>query len=1351
MNRISTLLLLAALLFISSRSSAQCPLSITAQPGDSSICSGNDAAFGLVVSNADTMQWQVSTNGGTVWNDITNTGVYSGATTDTLVITAATAGMNNYLYRCITTNLANTCSLISDTVELMVDPLPVISVQPADISACNLGNATFSVTATNVAAYQWQRSTDGGSTWNNLNNATNNSYTTTGINASMQGYKYRCILTTDCNVDDTTDEATLTVNPPATVTTHPADKSICPNGNTTFTAAGTGFGTVYYKWDISTDGGTTWNLISNGGVYSGATTSTLSITGATTSMHNYMYRSTITGTCYPPAYTNGATLTILVPPAVTASPIDTTVCANTDAYFTCSGSGSSLTYQWQVSTDGGSTFTDISNGGVYAGATTDSLSLVSLPASMHNNKYRCKISSSCAPTVTTAAAVLTIGAAPVVTTHPSSITVCTGTSNSMSIAATGFYVSYQWEVSTDMGATWNDVTNGGVYAGATTNTLQFTNPTVAMDGYMYQCVVTNLCNISATSNAATLTIQAAPVISTQPADETICLGDNVSFSVAAAGAYTITYQWQSSTDGINWINLGNAGVYSGTTTSTLTLTAPFIGVHTMYRCVLNTGCMPAVTTNIATLTINTSPNITIDPTSLVKCLGENAAFAISATGTNLSFQWEESTDGGSIWSNVANGGAYSGATTSTLLVSNTTAAMDGYKYRCVATGTCPSPETSGVATLTVNTPVALTSNTPTALTFCAGADTNLAITATGSGISYQWYRNLNGTWTALTNSGMYSGVNTAQLDITDIVASPSTEIYVLRCVATGSCNAVSSNTTTITVYAKPAIVTQPADVVKCDSSHNAGFKVVATGTNLTYQWQINTGSGWSNLVNNSTYTGTTTSELLMPNVYLGMTGYQFRCIINGQCAPSVTTAPATLTVNDQVYASVTLSASSTDICQGESVTFTPSPVHGGSTPTYVWKVNAVTAGTGSTFSTATLANGDNVWCEMTSNAMCPVPVTSRSSNTITMLVEPTVTPTISITSSAGTSWCTGKPLVFRANTTNGGTNPIYEWQVNGVTVGSNVDTYLTSQLVNGDKVTCKLTSSLRCPSQTTVTSNQMTMSILPVTRSSIVVAPNPDSVICDKADVTMYTFYTNGGATPSFQWMLNGVDIAGATNGTYKASGLNDGDIIQCRFTSSATCVFPEVSNPVEFEVIPLIDPSVNITVNYMGNDAYRFTALPVNGGSNPSYQWYKNNVPVSGATSETFDVVGISKTDKIHVQMSSSEACVNPALQKVVSRKLTTDVSNTAGNFTELGLYPNPNSGRFNIKGSFNNPVVDKEVVVRITNSLGQTVFTQVYAASGAGINLPVNLQQDLANGIYQVNVAIGGEISNLRFVLNK
>lgn len=1244
-------------------------------------------------------------------------------------------------------------------VLLSVNSAPVVSAQPSNSTTCNLANTSFSVTATNVASYQWQVSTNNGVSWSNVtnggvySNATTATLNITGATTAMTTYQYRCQLTTSCSVVANTNAATLTVNPAPSVTTHPSSKIICNNGSTTFSATGTGFGTITYQWQVSTNSGVSWSNISNGGIYSGATGTILTLTGATTALNGNWYRAVISGSCSPAANTNPATLTVNIAPTVTGNPSDATICPNGNTSFTCSGTGSGITYQWQVSTNGGVSFSNITNGGVYSNATTTTLNITGAPATMNGYRYRCIISGSCSPFATTAEARLLMGANPVVTVQPPSKVVCTGTSGSTSLTATGYLNTYQWEVSTNGGGAWASIANGGFYGGVTTNTLQFISPILTMSGYMYRCVVTNACAVATTSSAMTLTVGNSPVVTTQPTNKTVCLGGNTTYTVAATSSAPIAYQWQGSVDGINWSNIANGafGVYTGVNTPTLNLSGVYIGLFTKYRCELNTGCVPAAASNVATLTVETQPSIRINPSNQVKCAGQNASFGITAIGSNLTYQWEVSTNGGATWGNVANSGVYSGATTNNLILTAVPNTMNSYMYRCVVTGSCPTAKTSSSATLTVNTPVAINTNTPTALTICSGSNTSLTVGATGTGISYRWYINIGGVWTALNNGGIYSGVNTPTLTITGIPAPNSSTVYTYSCLVTGTCNLVRSNATYVKVHARPIIVSNPTNVTKCDSSNNASFGVTATGSQLTYQWQLNTGSGWNNLANNSTYSGTNTPTLLLPNVYYSMNGYQYRCVVNGVCTPTATSSVATLTVNPLVLPSVVVNVTNDDICAGTSVTFTPSPTNGGSNPTYVWKRNGTTVATGSSYTTTALANGDHVWCDMTSNAVCPMPKTVKSDNIVIMKVTPYSTPTINITSDVGTSWCSGKPAVFRANITNGGLTPTYEWQVNGQVVGSNVDTYLTSQLLNGDQVRCRLTSSLKCPSPAIVTSNTLTMTINQTTKSSIVIAPNPDSVICDKTEVTMYSFFTNGGATPSFQWMLNGQDIPGETAGTLKTTALNNGDTIQCRFISSATCVFPETSNPVVFSVVNPVDPSVSIILYYIGNETFRFTAIPVNGGPNPSYQWYKNTVPVPGATSETYDAVGLNKTDKIHVMMASSEECVNPELLQVSSRAKTTGVGEMANSFAELGLYPNPNKGQFTIKATLNQAVVDKDVMVRITNSLGQTVFTQAYRTGGTNINLPVQLQNDLPNGMYQVNVAIDGDVTNLRFVLNR
>ncbi len=1239
----------------------------------------------------------------------------------------------------------------------LVCPSVTVSTQPANTVICVGSNGSFTAAATTgtglTVGYQWQVSTNSGATWSNVTNggvysgATTGTLTLTAPPNTMNTYLYRCVASNDCGTSVNTNSATLNVYAVPVVSAHPANKIICVNNSTTFSATVSGTN-LSYQWQVSTNGGGTWANITNGSTYSNVTTAIMTVLSATTGMNNNQYRCVI-NPCS--TITNAATLTVNSAPAVTSNPTNSTICPNGSTSFTCSGTGSGIAYQWQVSTNGGVSYSNITNGGVYNNATTTTLNITNAPGTMNGYRYRCVISGSCSPFATTSEARLIMGAAPVVTVQPPSKVVCTGTTGSTSLTATGYINTYQWEVSTNSGGSWAPIANGGFYAGVTTNTLQFINPTLSMSGYMYRCVVTNACLVATISNAMTLTVANSPVTTLQPTNKIVCSGDNTTYTVTATSSAPISYQWQGSVDGITWTNIANGGIFSGATTTTLTLTGVYQGTFNRYRCELNTGCIPAATTNVATLTVETAPLISINPSNQVKCVGQNASFAISATGSNITYQWQESTNGGTSWANVANGGVYTGATTNNLKLTAVPATMNSYRYRCVVTGSCPTVKTSTSATLTVNTPVAINTNTPTALTFCSGSNTSLSVSATGTGISYRWYLNVNGVWTALNNSSTYSGVTTATLNISNMAAPVNTIVYQYRCVITGICNVVSSNTTTITVHARPTITSNPSNITRCDSTGPLNFKITATGSQLVYQWQLNTGSGWNNLVNNSTYSGVTTPNLGLSNVFYSMNGYQYRCFITGVCTPTATSSVATLTVNPLLLPSVVVNVTNDDICVGTSVTFTPSPTNGGTSPSYVWKRNGATVGTGSSYTTTTLANGDEVWCDMTSNAVCPLPKTVRSDNTITMKVTPYSTPTIVVTSDVGTTWCSGKPAVFRANITNGGMTPMYEWQVNGQIVGSSIDTYLTAQLLNGDQVRCRLTSSLKCPSPTVVTSNTLTMTINQTTRSSIVIAPNPDSVVCAKAEVTMYSFFTNGGATPSFQWMLNGQDIPGETGGTMKTTSLNNGDMIQCRFISSATCVFPEESLPVTFSVNPLLDPSVSVIVYYIGNETFRFTAIPVNGGPNPSYQWYKNTVPISGATSETYDAVGISKTDKIHVLMASSEDCVNPELLQVSSRSLTTGVGELSNSFADLGLYPNPNKGQFNIKGTLSKPVADKEVMVKITNSVGQAVYTQVYNAGGVNIDLPVQLQHDLPNGMYQVNVAIDGNVTNLRFVLNR
>ena len=187
--------------------------------------------------------------------------------------------------------------------------------------------------------------------------------------------------------------ATLTVSTPPAVSQQPSDRSVLAGQTASFTAAASGTPTPTVQWQVSTDGGTSFTNLA------GATSPTLSFTAAQTQSGN-RYRAVFTNSAGP-ATTSAATLTVSTPPSITQQPTNRTVVAGQSASFTAAASGTPTpTVQWQVSTNGGATFTNVS------GATSTTYAFTVF-YSQTGNQYRAVFTSS-AGTATTNAALLTV-------------------------------------------------------------------------------------------------------------------------------------------------------------------------------------------------------------------------------------------------------------------------------------------------------------------------------------------------------------------------------------------------------------------------------------------------------------------------------------------------------------------------------------------------------------------------------------------------------------------------------------------------------------------------------------------------------------------------------------------------------------------------------------------------------------------------------------------------------------------------------------------------------------------------------------------------------------------------------
>lgn len=506
---------------------------------------------------------------------------------------------------------------------------PSITTHPNSQTVCEGSNVTFTVVAT--GNYQWQVSTNGGSTWTNVAGQTTSSYTITGVTTALNNNQYRCVVSNQCG-NTNSNAAILTVNAGVTITAQPVDLSLCSGSSATFCVTGTGTG-LTYQWQSNPVGcGGPWTNIA------GATSACYNIPAVTAGMNNTFYRCQVTSTCGPTTITsNCAALTVATAVTVTSQPADQTICDGANASFTVAGSGTGLIYQWQVNT--GSGFANISNGGVYGGATTATLTITGATTAMNGYLYRCQLSNGSCPTPGISnAATLTINALPAITNSPANQTVCTGSNTSFSVIATGTGISYQWQVNTGSG--FANISNGGVYSGATSATLTITGATVTLTGYQYRCVVTGTCTPAANSSSATLTVHAPVTVTASPANTEVCSGSNASFTVAGNSVPAIIYQWEVSTNGgSTWTAI------TGANSATYTISGVIAVMNNnQYRCQLsNATCTTPAVSNPAILTVRQLPTVGLTAAPLTSLLpGQTTtltATPTSSTGGTLTTAW----------------------------------------------------------------------------------------------------------------------------------------------------------------------------------------------------------------------------------------------------------------------------------------------------------------------------------------------------------------------------------------------------------------------------------------------------------------------------------------------------------------------------------------------------------------------------------------------------------------------------------------------------------------------------------------------------------------------------------------
>ncbi|KAK6023813.1 PKD domain protein [Ostertagia ostertagi] len=400
---------------------------------------------------------------------------------------------------------------------------------------------------------------------------------------------------------------------------------------------------------------------------------------------------------------------------------------------------------------------------------------------------------------------------------------------------------------------------------------------------------------------------------------------------------------------------------------------------------------------------------------------------------------------------------------------------------------------------------------------------------------------------------------------------------------------ITYNSGTPTVPACVTAPTAPANAASiCAGATTLSWPAVTGATG--YDVYLNTGATATTVVS-ANQTGTTYNATVAAGTYA------WKVVPKNAAGDATGCATFNFTVNPAVTPTISIAASpSGTICAGTPVTFTATATNGGAAPTFQWKKGTTNVGTSSTtYTDNALITGNAISVVMTGNAACASAATVTS-NVITATVSPR--PTASVTPSGTASVCTGSTVTLNANT---GTGLTYRWQRNSADIaGANTATY-TASISGTYRV---LVSNGTCEDTSAVT----TVNIL--AKPVATVSPSGAAAFCQGGSVLLSGPAPATGVT--YQWQINGGNIAGATSNTYAASAQGAYRLVlsngSCGDTSSVVNI---TVNPVPVATATAGGPTTFCTGGSV--------TLTANTGTGLSYSWLRNTALIAGATTNTY------------------------------------------------------------------------------------------------------------------------------------
>jgi gliding motility-associated-like protein len=1289
---------------------------ISGQPTDITGCDGTTQNFQVIVTGDNlTYEWRengVALANGPQANLITEV---SGSSTDAVSLIDLDNTYDGNVYTC---NVSGNCGDdISNPATLNVDDPLVITVEPTNKSACPGAVVVYSVTATGTnVTYQWQ---DDAAGWGDIALATTPSLLLNNVTAGVEDLlNYRCIVSSPCGAQKISDEVSLTILDEITIDAQPSDETVCDGNPVQFQVIASGSG-LTYQWQRNgvdlADGGQASGAVIAAGSH---ITNTL-FYNSTDPAEAGNFRCVITGTCGS-SQSNTVTLTVDEALAITVDPVDIDGCVGDDETFSVTATGTNLTYEWFNDAD-------VSQGVTIANFTINTI------APANADGYYCKVSNACAVGgFSSDIAYLTVNDPTVLNAaFPADKSKCVGENASFEVQiTTGTITSYQWEFNN--GGGYVALTDGAQASGATipagteiSDNLVINNLQNA-DAGLYRCEVVGICG-TVYSNVSTVTMSEPIAITSDPTDKLACENADVTFTVAATGT-TPSYAWYKSSSPHTVTPLAVIG-----TNPILPIITAVAGDEDDYYCVVTNSCNVLGTNEAVSATANLTLYNPIsilpadEPDNIIRCVGDDAVFNIIASGDNLAYQWFF--DGNPLGDGaLVSGAVVSGSATNSLSVSGVTIDEDG-AYSVTVTGPCGAESRS--ADLTVNELVAINTQ-PVSKTKCDGTTTTFSVDVSGTITGYEWqFDALGGLgFNPVPAAAPYSNETTNTLSIDPVSAA---EDGVYRCLISGSCGDIYTNSVNLTVPATTTITDQPVDVTDCQGN-SISFSLIATGSNLSYEWFKNPGVLQTDA--DPDISGATTNSITIDNIEDADEGVYY-CEVSGDCG-DVTSGTPVLTV----HASLTLNSNPTNktVCPGGNTSYFVNVT--GDVANYQWQFyndlisdfEDIDNGTGQNdppMSANIIVSG------ATTNTLNLDDIQNIDARTFRCVIEPVCPSELDINSSpagltvgtttiindppADKTKCVTEDVDFAVDVS--GTNVSYQWNKGGVPLadnpgvieGTGTNTLSLYGLVVGDAGNYSCDVGGTCGNQSasaTLTMNEL-VSINAHPSNRTICGGNNTTFIVNADNVVSYSWEFNDGSG-TFNTLANDATYSGVGTPTLTITGVDAAEEGQyrCKFTGS--CIGDvRNSNSATLNVpvtTSITDQPTDVTDCEGGTANFNLTAV----GDALTYQWYKNpavaqsdlDADITGSTNSSFTIDNLENADEgvyycIVTGTCGSETSGNPSL--TVHESLTLDVNpvsktvcpgnlsgfvvNVSGDVTSYQWQYNDGTGTFaNINDGINN-----------------------------------------------------------------